>query len=135
MQNGSEGNNTMISKKIHYIWLGENKKDRVSQICINSWKNVLKDYKIIEWNEDNLPLDKIAKANSFFACCMKYKLWAFMSDYLRLWILYQEGGVYMDTDVQAIKPFDDLLKNKTFLKINKNYIFIINKNIEFLDLV
>ena len=93
----------MIPKKIHYIWLGRNKKDRASQICLNSWKTNLKDYEIIEWNEDNLPLDSIAQHNRFFYYCRKYKLWAFMSDYLRLWILYKEGGIYLDTYVQLLK--------------------------------
>lgn len=55
----------MIEKKIHYIWLGKNKKDRVSQICINSWKSILEEYDIIEWNEDNLPIDEIAANNLF----------------------------------------------------------------------
>lgn len=110
----------MIQKKIHYIWLGKNKKDRASQICINSWKTILKSYEIIEWNEDNLPLDFIANNNRFFYFCRKYKLWAFMSDYLRLWVLYNEGGIYMDTDVQVIKSFDDLLQKKMFLGYELN---------------
>lgn len=110
----------MISKKIHYIWLGRNKKDRASQICINSWKSNLKDYEIIEWNEDNLPLEEIARNNRFFAYCKKYKLWAFMSDYLRLWILYREGGIYMDTDVQVIRSFDNLLQYPMFLGYELN---------------
>lgn len=110
----------MIPQKIHYIWLGRNKKDRASQICINSWKAKLDSYEIIEWNEDNLPLNELAIDNSFFSYCMKYKLWAFMSDYLRLWILYREGGIYMDTDVQAIKPFDSLLNNPMFLGYDMN---------------
>lgn len=110
----------MIPKVIHYIWLGKNKKDRASQICINSWKSNLKEYKIIEWNEDNLPLEEIARNNDFFSYCKKYKLWAFMSDYLRLWILNREGGIYMDTDVQVIKTFDDLLSNQMFLGYELN---------------
>ena len=55
----------MIPKKIHYIWLGNNKKDRVSKICINSWKANLKGYEIIEWNESNLPINEIAAENFF----------------------------------------------------------------------
>lgn len=110
----------MIPKKIHYIWLGKNKKDRVSQICINSWKSNLPNYEIIEWNESNLPLDEIAREDRFFAYCRKYKLWAFMSDYLRLWILEREGGIYLDTDVQVLKPFDDLLKYPMFLGYEMN---------------
>ena len=110
----------MIPKKIHYIWLGRNKKDRASQICLNSWKTNLKDYEIIEWNEDNLPLDSIAQNNRFFYYCRKYRLWAFMADYLRLWILYKEGGIYMDTDVQVLKSFDDLLQKPMFLGYELN---------------
>ena len=110
----------MIPKKIHYIWLGRNKKDRASQICLNSWKTILKDYEIIEWNEDNLPLDGIAQNNRFFYYCRKYKLWAFMSDYLRLWILYKEGGIYLDTDVQVLKSFDDFLQKPMFLGYELN---------------
>ena len=110
----------MIPKKIHYIWLGRNKKDRASQICLNSWKTNLKDYEIIEWNEDNLPLDSIAQHNRFFYYCRKYKLWAFMSDYLRLWILYKKGGIYLDTDVQVLKSFDDLLQKPMFLGYELN---------------
>lgn len=110
----------MIPKKIHYIWLGKNKKDRISQICINSWKKNLTDYEIREWNEDNLPLEQLAAENLFFSYCMKYKLWAFMSDYLRLWILYNEGGIYLDTDVQVIKSFDDLLESPMFLGYEMN---------------
>lgn len=113
----------MIPKKIHYIWLGKGKKDRVSQICINSWYSNLKDYEIIEWNEDNLPLEEIAKNNKFFQYCKKNKLWAFMSDYLRVWILYREGGIYLDTDVQSLKPFDPLLHNSMFIGYESgNYI-------------
>lgn len=105
----------MIPKKIHYIWLGGNKKDRVSLMCTNEWRYKLEDYEITEWNEANLPLDDIAENNRFFQYCRKYKLWAFMSDYLRLWILNREGGIYLDTDVQVLKPFDDLLQNHIFL--------------------
>ena len=110
----------MIPKKIHYIWLGKNKKDRMSLICLNTWKDVLDEYEIIEWHEDNLPLKEIAENNRFFYYCMKYKLWAFMSDYLRLWILYKEGGIYMDTDVQTLKKFDELLSYNAFLGYEAN---------------
>lgn len=110
----------MIPKKIHYIWLGEKEKDRASQICINSWKRQLPEYDIIEWSEKNLPIANIEKTNKFFHMCKKYKLWAFMSDYLRLWILYREGGIYLDTDVQVVKKFDDLLQYPMFLGYEMN---------------
>lgn len=113
----------MIPKKIHYIWLGKNRKDRSSQICINTWKRNLNGYEIIEWNENNLPIEEIERNNLFFRYCKKNKLWAFMSDYLRLWILYAEGGIYMDTDVEVLKPFDNLLHLPMFLGYElDNYI-------------
>lgn len=105
----------MIPKKIHYIWLGNKKKDRLSLICINSWHEKLPDYEIIEWNEDNLKLDELCKDNKFLSECMKKNLWAFASDYLRLIVLKNEGGIYLDTDVQVLKNFDDLLDMPMFV--------------------
>lgn len=102
----------MIPKKIHYIWLGGAKKPNLSNICINSWKEKLQDYEIIEWNEKNLDLDKIAEENEFFKKCREKKLWAYMADYLRLYILYNYGGIYFDTDVQVIKTLTPLLDTK-----------------------
>lgn len=105
----------MIPKIIHYIWLGGNKKSNLINICINSWHDKLSDYKIVEWNETNLNLDEICNKNKFFYECRKRKLWAFMADYLRLMILYEHGGIYMDTDVQVLKNLDPLLDNKAFI--------------------
>lgn len=99
----------MIPKKIHYIWLGGRNLTQLSHMCINTWKEKLPEYEIIEWNEKNLDLDKIAKENRFFAECRKRNLYAYMADYLRLRILYKEGGIYMDTDIQVVKPFEDLV--------------------------
>lgn len=96
----------MIPKKIHYIWLGGKPLSSLSNICINSWREKLPDYEITEWNEKNLDLDEISAQNRFFAECRKRKLYAYMADYLRLLILYREGGIYMDTDMQVLKSFD-----------------------------
>lgn len=104
----------MIPKKINYIWLGGKKKKNLTNICINSWREILNDYEIIEWNEDNLNLNQLCAENQFLAECRKRKLWAFMADYLRLYILYNFGGIYFDVDVQVLKPFDDFLDNKVF---------------------
>lgn len=104
----------MINKVIHYIWLGKNKKPKLTELCINSWKRALSSYEIIEWNEDNLNLDELRANCKFLDKCMELKLWAFVSDYLRLWILYNNGGIYLDTDVEIIKPYDDLLDNECF---------------------
>ncbi len=105
----------MIPKKIHYIWLGGNKKPNLANICIRSWKEKLPDYVLVEWNETNLDLDAIAASNRFFRECRKRKLWAYMADYLRLLILFREGGIYLDTDVQVLKSFDPLLEDRGFL--------------------
>ena len=103
--------NYKIPRKIHYIWLGERKKSKFSEACILSWKLNNPGFDIIEWNEKNLDLDKIAKQSEYFAECRKRNLLAFMADYLRIKILYENGGIYIDTDVQALKPIDNLLDN------------------------
>lgn len=99
----------MIPKKIHYIWMGNKPLSKLSQACILSWKEKLNDYEIIEWNERNLDLDKISKENKFFAECRRRNLYAYMADYLRLYILYSEGGIYLDTDMLILKNLDCFL--------------------------
>ena len=111
----------MIPKVVHYIWLGKGQKSKLSQICINGWGPVLIDYKIIEWNEDNLDLDNIAENNKFFAECRKRHFWAFMADYLRLKILYEQGGVYFDTDIQVIKDLSPILNRTILIGYEKDY--------------
>jgi mannosyltransferase OCH1-like enzyme len=105
----------MIPKIIHYIWLGGKPKPPLVNICILSWREKLPDYKIIEWNESNLNLDKIALENRFFNECRKRNMWAFMADYLRLKILYEYGGIYMDTDMQVVKNLTPLLEETAFI--------------------
>lgn len=117
----------MIPKVIHYIWLGNGKKSKLSNICINSWYEKAESYEIKEWGEQNLDLDRIASENRFFRECRKRKLWAFMADYLRLKILYENGGIYFDTDVQMIKPFsEDMLEKKLVVGYEYDY----NHNIQ-----
>lgn len=111
----------MIPKVVHYIWLGNGEKSKIGNICINSWYDNLTDYEIKEWNETNLDIDKIAEENRFFAECRKRKLWAFMADYLRLKILYENGGIYFDTDVQVLHPLDKLLNDKFFVGYEYDY--------------
>ena len=99
----------MIPKKIHYIWLGNGNKSKLSNACITTWRQVMPDYELIEWNESNIDLNKIASQNKFFRECSKRKLWSYMADYLRLKVLYEYGGIYFDTDVQVLKSFDVFL--------------------------
>lgn len=109
----------MIPKKIHYIWIGGKEKSKLTELCLNSWRRVLDNYEIIEWNENNLPLDELRK-NRFLGKCIKLKLWAFVSDYLRLYVLYKYGGIYLDTDVEVIKTFTPLLDAKLFIGYENN---------------
>jgi mannosyltransferase OCH1-like enzyme len=92
-------------------------------MCINTWRRVCPEYEVILWNEENLEMDGLMKTNAFFNECIKRGLWAFASDYLRLYILYNEGGIYLDTDVEVVKPFDSLLEYSFFVGLeNGDYI-------------
>lgn len=105
----------MIPKVINYVWVGGKELPSSTKMVINTWRRNLPDYKIIQWNEKNLPINQLKKDNKFFRKCCEYKLYAFMSDYLRLWILFNYGGIYLDTDVEVLKKFDPLLKNEGFI--------------------
>lgn len=112
----------MIEKKIHYIWFGSEKNKKVKS-CIESWKKYLPEYQIIEWNERNIDIASLKKENKFFKECYDRKLWAYVADYLRVKILYEEGGIYLDTDIEIIKDISPLLENDLFLGFeNKNEI-------------
>lgn len=101
----------MIPKKIHYCWFGRGEKPELIKKCIESWRHYLVDYQIIEWNEDNFDVN----SNTFTKQAYEQKKYAFVSDYVRLKVLYDNGGIYMDTDVEVLKPFPDIfLENKAF---------------------
>jgi mannosyltransferase OCH1-like enzyme len=100
----------MIPKVIHYCWFGRNEKNKKTLACIASWKKYCPDYKIIEWNEDNFNLDY----NGYTRYCYDNKKWAFLSDFVRLVVVSEQGGLYFDTDVEVVKSFDSLLKYGAF---------------------
>ncbi len=107
-----------IPKVIHYCWFGGGAKNALIENCIASWKKQLPDYTITEWNEQNTVIDC-----AFAEGAARHKKWAFLSDYIRLQILYAHGGIYMDTDMYVIKPFDALLSHNCFLgKQNEEHI-------------
>lgn len=91
----------MIPKIIHYCWFGNNKKSDLINKCINSWKKYFPDYEIIEWNENNTNLNE----NEYIKKAYELKKWAYVSDYIRMKVLYQYGGIYFDVDVEVIKQF------------------------------
>ena len=101
----------MIPKVIHYCWFGGNPLPDLALRCIESWKRYNPDYEIIRWDEDNYDIN----ADYYTAEAYRAKKWAFLSDYARLKIVYENGGIYLDTDVEVVKPFDELLENKCFL--------------------
>lgn len=106
----------MIPKKIHYIWFGRNPLPELALRCIESWKKYCPDYEIIEWNEDNFDISK----NLYAKQAYEAKKWAFVSDYARLKILYEYGGIYMDTDVEVLKNLDIFLKHNAFSGFESN---------------
>lgn len=101
----------MIPKIIHYCWFGRNPLPPLAQECIASWKKYLPDYEIKEWNEDNFDVNIIP----YTAEAYKQKKYAFVSDYARFWVMYKYGGIYFDTDVEVIKPMDDIIAKGNFM--------------------
>lgn len=100
----------MIPKKIHYIWFGRGEMNDRAKLCLDSWKKNLPDYEIIEWNEDNFDVNMC----DFTRQAYEAGKWAYVSDVARLWVLYHEGGIYMDTDVEVYKPLDEFLNEEAF---------------------
>lgn len=103
----------MIPKIINYCWFGRNPLPESALKCINSWKKFFPGYEIKEWNEDNFDVNIIPYTREAY----EVKKYAFVSDYARFWILYHYGGIYFDTDVEVIKPMDDIVQKGCFMGI------------------
>ena len=99
-----------IPKVIHYCWFGRKRMPKLTKKCIESWKKNLPDYKLILWNEDNFDIS----INPFMKQAYDSHKFAFVSDFLRLYVLYKYGGIYMDTDVEVIKNLDPFLTKTAF---------------------
>lgn len=104
----------MIPKIIHYVWLGGNTFPNIVKKCIDSWKKICSDYEIKEWNENNFDIT----SNLYCKQAYEKKMWAFSSDYIRLAVLYNYGGIYLDTDVEIFKTFDNFLNKPAFIGFN-----------------
>lgn len=105
-----------IPKTIHYCWFGNKEKSKIVKECIESWKEKCPDYEIREWNENNFDIN----INKYVSEAYQMKKYAFLADYARLWIVYNFGGIYFDTDVELIKNIDDLLKYEAFFASEDN---------------
>ncbi len=105
----------VIPKKIHYMWLGGNPMPDNLLHCIDSWKKYCPDYEIIRWDESNYDVHK----NKFVSQAYDNKYFGFVPDYARLEILYNYGGIYMDTDIELIRDLDDMLYQEAFCSVEK----------------
>ena len=100
-----------IPKIIHYCWVGGNPKPQSVLYCIESWKKFCPDYEIKEWNESNYDFTQ----NKYMQQAYEAKKWGFVPDYARLDIIYKYGGIYLDTDVEMVRSFDELLNQEGFM--------------------
>jgi len=100
----------MIPKTIHYCWFGRGEKPELALRCIESWKKYCPDYEIVEWNEDNFDIN----SNLYVKQAYEARKFAFVTDYVRLWAMYNHGGIYMDTDVMVLKSLDEYLDQEAF---------------------
>lgn len=103
----------MENKYIHYCWFGGKPLPDLAIKCLDSWKKYLPDYEIIRWDESNVDLEEC----SFVKGAYENKKWAFVSDYVRTKALYEYGGIYFDTDMEIVKPIDNLFECQTFLGV------------------
>jgi len=101
----------VIPKTIHYCWFGGKPLPELAIKCISSWKKHFPSYEIKEWNETNYDVHKISYTSEAYHA----KKYAFVSDYARFDILHQYGGIYFDTDVEVIRPFDNILAKGGFM--------------------
>lgn len=103
----------MLPKKIHYCWFGRTPLPKTAQKCIASWRKYLPEYEIIEWNENNFDVNEIP----YTAQAYNAGKFAFVSDYARFKVLYEQGGIYFDTDVEVIKPMNEIMERGPFMGV------------------
>ena len=99
-----------IPKIIHYCWFGRGEMPKLMKKCIKSWKKFCPDYKVVLWNEDNFDVNSTVWTKEAYEA----KKYAFVTDYVRLKVLYENGGIYMDADVEVTKPLEKFLVHEAF---------------------
>lgn len=107
----------MIPKIIHYCWFGKGAMPELVERCLASWKTHMPDWEYRLWSEDNFDIPSTPKYVQEAYAAKKY---AFVSDYVRLWALEREGGVYLDTDVEVLRSFDTLLNDTAFIGLEES---------------
>ena len=107
-----------IPKVIHYCWFGKGEMPKLAKKCIKSWEKYCPGFEIICHNEDNFDLMQ----NRYMREAYEAKKWAFVSDFARLKVIYDHGGIYLDTDVELLKPIDPLLENGGFMGFDEKGI-------------
>lgn len=105
----------LIPKKLHYMWFGGKSLPESLEKCLESWRKYCPDYEIMEWNESNYDIYK----HPYTRQAYEMGAYSFVSDYARLDVLYHEGGIYMDTDVELKRNIDDLLYQEAFCGVEK----------------
>lgn len=105
----------MIPKVIHYCWFGRNPLPDSALKCIESWKKYLPDYEIVQWNEDNFDVNTVPYVSEAYEA----RKYAFVSDYVRFYVLYNQGGLYFDTDVEVVAPLTDILEKGPYLGMER----------------
>ena len=121
----------MIPKKIHYIWLSNDPLPPLQKLCIESWKRHCPDYEIVHWDMEKCK--KIIDEVPFVSEAVSLSKWAFASDYIRLYAVYKEGGIYLDSDVYLYQSFDEFLDNGYFTNIEFTSHFNKNKSWQMLN--
>ena len=101
----------MIPKKIHFCWLSGEEYPPLIKHCLDTWKRVLPDYEIILWDTNRFDINSVQWVKEAFEA----KKYAFAADYIRVYALYTEGGIYLDSDVEMLKSFNPLLKYSSFI--------------------
>lgn len=105
-----------MNKTIHYCWFGRGEMPPLAIKCIESWRKFLPDYEIKEWNEDNFDIH----CTPYVEEAYNARKYAFVSDYARFYILYKYGGLYFDTDVELIRPMDEIIAKGPFMGVENN---------------
>lgn len=105
----------MIPKVIHYCWFGGKPLPKTARKCLASWKKMCPDYEIKRWDESNFDVHQ----NRFISSAYEAGAWAFVSDWARLKIVYDNGGIYLDTDVELCKSLDGLLDNQCYIGVQQ----------------